>query len=82
MAEALAIVETQRDAEGRWPLQNVFPGDTHLVMEAGEVTPSRWNTLRAMRVLRWAGDEVARTGSGEGGRTWTRDEINDQSAGR
>jgi hypothetical protein len=82
MAEALAIVETQRDAEGRWPLQNVLPGDTHLVMEAGEVTPSRWNTLRAMRVLRWAGDEVASTGSGAGGRTWTRDEINDRSAGR
>ncbi len=53
VTEALAVVVGQRDADGRWPLQNVLPGEAHLTMEAGEVTPGRWNTLRAMRVLCW-----------------------------
>jgi hypothetical protein len=55
MNEALAIVEAQRDAHGRWPLQNAHAGEAAFVMEAGEGTPSRWNTMRAMRVLRWFG---------------------------
>ena len=55
VAEALGIVAAQRDADGRWPLQNVLPGEAAIVMEVGEGTPSRWNTLRAMRVLRWGG---------------------------
>ena len=54
VAEAVAVVVGQRAADGRWPLQNVLPGAAHLVMEAGEGSPSRWITLRAMRVLRWA----------------------------
>ncbi len=53
VAEAVAVVEAQRDADGRWPLQNVRKGETHVEMEGGEGTPSRWNTLRAMRVLAW-----------------------------
>jgi hypothetical protein len=53
VAEAIGIVEANRDAEGRWPLQNVHPGDAHFQMEHGEGNPSRWNTVRAMRVLRW-----------------------------
>jgi len=51
-AEAIGVVEGQRDADGRWPLQHVYAGESHVQMEAvGE--PSRWNTLRAMRVLDW-----------------------------
>jgi hypothetical protein len=39
-----------RQRDGRLPLQNVHPGRTWVVMEeAGR--PSRWNTLRALRVL-------------------------------
>ena len=53
IAEAIEVVQGNRDPDGRWPLQNVHAGDAHLEMEAGEGTPSRWNTLRAMRVLRW-----------------------------
>ena len=34
--------------------QNVHEGDFHFEMEAGEGTPSRWNTLRALRVLDWS----------------------------
>jgi hypothetical protein len=51
IAEAVTIVERQRDPDGHWPLQNVLEGETHLQMEDGEGMPSRWNTLRAMRVL-------------------------------
>jgi hypothetical protein len=54
-AEAIDAVEQKRDSDGRWPLENVHPGKVQLDMEAGEGTPSRWNTLRALRVLRWAG---------------------------
>jgi hypothetical protein len=53
MAEAIAVVESHRDADGRWPLQNVHEGETHVEMDEGEDKPSRWNTLRAMRVLEW-----------------------------
>ena len=30
-------------------------GESHLQMEGDEGEPSRWNTLRAMRVLHWFG---------------------------
>jgi hypothetical protein len=52
-AEAIGVVEGNRDPDGRWPLQNVHEGDAHFDMEAGEGQPSRWNTLRALRVLDW-----------------------------
>ena len=53
VAEAIGVVEANRDADGRWPLQNVYAGEAALQMEAGEGLPSRWNTLRARRVLDW-----------------------------
>lgn len=52
LADAIALVEERRPPDGRWPLQNVHPGKTFFTMEtAGE--PSRWNTLRCLRVLGW-----------------------------
>lgn len=54
-AEALDLVAGKRDAAGRWALENVHQGPTHFRMEGPEGFPSRWNTLRAMRVLQWAG---------------------------
>ena len=53
MAEAIGMVESKRDADGRWPLEH--PHDEQLDVDIGEVEgePSRWITLRAMRVLRW-----------------------------
>lgn len=52
--EALDLVEKKRTKDGRWRLQNHHSGREHFRMEnPGE--PSRWNTLRAMRVLRHAG---------------------------
>jgi hypothetical protein len=53
VAEAIDLVESKRDADGRWPLENPHPGRLHFAMDEGEGRPSRWNTLRAMRVLRW-----------------------------
>ncbi|HVB53951.1 MAG TPA: hypothetical protein VNF24_07125 [Candidatus Acidoferrales bacterium] len=53
VAEAIDLVESKRDADGRWPLENPHPGQLHFEMDEGEGRPSRWNSLRAMRVLRW-----------------------------
>src|ERR1019366_2238132 len=53
VAEAIGVVEANRDPDGRWRLQNVHEGDTHFEMEAGEGQPSRWNMVRALRVLDW-----------------------------
>lgn len=52
MAEALQILLKKRNLNGSWPLQNRHPGKTFFEMESvGQ--PSRWNTLRALRVLKW-----------------------------
>jgi hypothetical protein len=51
--EAVEAVEAKRDPEGRWPLEHVYEGESHLEMDDGEGKPSRWNTLHAMRVLDW-----------------------------
>ena len=53
-AEAVELVRTKRDQHGRWPLENPHPGRAHFEMEGRSGEPSRWNTLRALRVLRWA----------------------------
>lgn len=53
--ETLALVESHRLPDGRWPRQNIYPGDIHFELDAPEGQPSRWTTLRAMRVLEWAG---------------------------
>jgi len=53
-AEAIDLVRKKRDEHGRWPLENPHPGPVHVEMEGGAGEPSRWNTLRALRVLRWA----------------------------
>ena len=55
MAEVIGVVEGNRDPDGRWALENVHAGDAQFQMEGGEGTPSRWNTLRALRVLQWYG---------------------------
>jgi hypothetical protein len=52
-AEAIDLVRSKRGADGRWPLENPHPGELHFAIDNGEGQASRWNTLRAMRVLRW-----------------------------
>jgi len=53
MAEAVDIVVSKRQPDGRWLLDRIHPGRVHFDLESAPGTPSRWNTLRAMRVLRW-----------------------------
>src|SRR5690606_25384184 len=53
MREAVQILETKRQPDGRWFLERSH--DDVLALPFGESVggPSRWNTLRALRVLRW-----------------------------
>jgi hypothetical protein len=54
LTDAIELVEKRRAADGTWVLQNRYPGKTFFEMES-DGQPSRWNTLRARRVLRWWG---------------------------
>jgi hypothetical protein len=54
--EAVEVVRSRRQPDGRWLLEHSHPGRIHFSMEDGDGHPSRWNTLRALRVLRWCGD--------------------------
>ena len=61
VGEAVELVRGKPDAEGRWPLEQLH--DSEMVdsrfrdlgsgIDEAVGGPSRWNTLRAMRVLRW-----------------------------
>jgi hypothetical protein len=51
--EAVALVAKRQHQNGRWPLARPHEGKVHFDMEGGRGTASRWNTLRALRVLRW-----------------------------
>ena len=55
LTEALDLVEKRRGDDGRWPAHNPYEGEVHFDLDAPEGEPSRWNTLHALRVLRWAG---------------------------
>lgn len=52
LVEAIDIVRGRQRVNGRWSLQNSYKGKVYFDMEQPG-TPSRWNTLRALRVLRW-----------------------------
>jgi hypothetical protein len=53
LAEAIERVRAKRRPDGRWLLENNHSGAVHFRFEEPDGTPSRWNTLRALRVLRW-----------------------------
>jgi hypothetical protein len=60
MTPATDVLASKRRSDGRWPLQAKIPGQMHFEMEKpGE--PSRWNTLRALRVFK----EYPMGGSGD-----------------
>jgi hypothetical protein len=51
LTDAIDLLESQRKENGRWPVQKRIPGKTYFDMEKPG-TESRWNTLRALRVLK------------------------------
>ena len=51
--EAIALVRSKQRNDGTWLLENTHPGKVHFALEDGDNRPSRWNTLRARRVLDW-----------------------------
>lgn len=53
VAEAVELVASKRTGDGRWLLETRYPGVMLIEMDEGEGQPSRWNTLRALRVLDW-----------------------------
>jgi hypothetical protein len=61
VAEAIELVRSKEQPDGTWLLENTHKGAVHFPMDPGDGRPSRWNTLRALRVLRWF-DLTAATG--------------------
>jgi hypothetical protein len=53
LGEAIELLRSKRQPDGTWLLENTHPGEVHFPLEEGDGRPSRWNTLRALRVLRW-----------------------------
>jgi hypothetical protein len=53
LEEAIGLVRTKRQDDGTWLLENTHSGAVHRELEEGDGRPSRWNTLRACRVLDW-----------------------------
>jgi len=51
--EAVQILRSKKQTDGTWLLEHTHPGKVHFVLEDGDGRPSRWNTLRALRVLTW-----------------------------
>lgn len=59
LAEAIDVVRSKQQPDGAWLLENTHRGTVHFRMEEGDGRASRWNTLRALRVLRWYDESVA-----------------------
>jgi hypothetical protein len=53
MGEAVEVIRSKRQPDGRWLLDRIYPGRVYFDIEDGVGAPSRWNTLRALRVLDW-----------------------------
>jgi hypothetical protein len=56
--EAIQLLRSKQQPDGTWLLENTHPGKVHFTLEDGDGRPSRWNTLRALRVLNWYGQSA------------------------
>ena len=66
VGEAIEVVIARRHQNGRWPMNLLHPEEIPLKMETGVGRASRWNTLRALRVLRWYNDSTGAAGADVG----------------
>ncbi|CAN5842940.1 hypothetical protein BH10CHL1_BH10CHL1_01750 [soil metagenome] len=55
LQDAIELLHERRGKDHRWPVQQKYSGKVFFEMEPVG-GPSRWNTLRALRVLRWWGE--------------------------
>ncbi|MBN2658640.1 MAG: hypothetical protein JXR86_16410 [Spirochaetales bacterium] len=55
MADALDLLKSRKTSDGFWKLEKKYSGKLHFSLEPGG-KPSRWNTLRALRILKWFGE--------------------------
>jgi hypothetical protein len=55
VADAIGIVEARRHQNGRWPMNHLHADRLGFPIEPETGRASRWNTMRAMRVLNWYG---------------------------
>lgn len=53
LGEAADLARSKQQPGGIWLLENTHAGKVHFPLEDGDGQPSRWNTLRALRVLKW-----------------------------
>jgi hypothetical protein len=53
IAEAIHLLRSKQQPDGTWLLENTYAGKVHFELEEGDNEPSRWNTLRALRVINW-----------------------------
>ncbi|HTP00138.1 MAG TPA: hypothetical protein VMJ64_02090 [Anaerolineales bacterium] len=53
LREAVELVASKRGSDGRWLLENQYPGTMPVDLGEAQGHPSRWITLRALRVLKW-----------------------------
>ncbi|MCI0618731.1 hypothetical protein L0244_37615, partial [bacterium] len=52
LKDAIDLLKSRRNQDGTWPLQYKYSGKVYFDMEkVGR--PSRWNTMRALRILNW-----------------------------
>jgi hypothetical protein len=57
LTDAINLVAAKCDEDGRWRLETRHAGVMPIEIDDGEGRPSRWNTLRALRVLKWHSTE-------------------------
>jgi len=55
--DAMKLLENRRGPDGRWPLQHAYSGKRFFAIETVGA-PSRWATLRALRVLQWRSEKA------------------------
>jgi hypothetical protein len=54
MDDSIKLILKERKKDGTWPLQQKHKGKVHFDMETPG-KPSRWNTLRVLRTLKYFG---------------------------